>query len=282
MRKFTKNLRVLLSKKDLKANDVNILTIHAKEKIENALIFLLQYCSGILNDKLVLLRAEFVVDKDDDFLIRFSSDSKVAIFNTAILQKCSLDFYILIMAHEAIHGIFQGLPNKTDVKKLNDYFVFWMPIVDVSADAHLAEFLHKKLNYSCKKYFEIYSTGINAFKDFEIRPHKLQRFISSTITIYRYFKTGKNEIYFIPDKIASVLGKEDQMELPAIYISNWGLAAVKWIKLPTKILTEFTSLYTNDKLLSSKTYSKRIIGLCELLFESMEQNDKQEVKIVFM
>ena len=275
MSDYTSKLRILLSKK-IRQNQPHILSNCDKEKISSTLSALLDFCSKKLGKTLSIVKVEYIIDNEDDFLIKFSADNKNVYFNTSIFERCTLEFYLFIMVHEAIHGILQGLPNKKEVKKLTDYFNFWMPIVDVSADANVAEFMHKKYNYSCKKYFEVYSTGIDAFKDTEIRPHKLQRFISSSLTIYNYFHNERNEIFYISDKPPSVVTTEIFM-LPVIHITNSGLCGVKWLSISQKNYSELTCLYTNEKMLSPKTYSKRIINVCKEIFTASE--DKKEIPI---
>lgn len=125
-------------------------------------------------------------------------------FNTYILSDCSFDYLRLVIIHECYHLFVQGLPNKSDVKRLRDDFGWnFMTLLDIEADYWAAMYFKEVERVSLVDMFSLYYEGSRIFGDPDIRLPKLERFIGSILSVANsYFSkpTGRemaknNELY---------------------------------------------------------------------------------------
>lgn len=109
-------------------------------------------------------------------------------FNIAPLKDCSVEYYRMIIIHECFHLLVQDVPNKIDAKRLKDDFGdTLMLFMDVEADFYTYLFLEFSHNYDGSKIFQLNFQGREVFGDERTRIPKLERFVSSALTMVNHF-----------------------------------------------------------------------------------------------
>ena len=134
--------------------------------------------------------------------IMWVQDSMVS-FNTYIMERCSFQYYTMIVLHECFHLFVQDLPNKSDAKRLKDDFgEVLMKLLDIEADYYTAMYFREVKRVSLVDIFALNYEGSRIFGDPKIRNPKLERFIGSVLSIANaYFKssqwqpTKENDLY---------------------------------------------------------------------------------------
>lgn len=125
-------------------------------------------------------------------------------FNTFARQKCSFDYYRMIVIHECFHLLVQNVPNKLDAKRLKDDFGdTFMTFLDIEADYYTSIFLKEFYSYDLSQIFELNYSGSRVFGDLLVRVPKYERFISSSLTIVNYFlnkNANSKEIFLVSTK----------------------------------------------------------------------------------
>jgi hypothetical protein len=146
--------------------------------------------------------------------IMVAKDTEVH-FNAYVTARCSVEFFRMIVLHECFHLFVQGVPNKSDAKRLKDDFgdVF-MKLFDIEADYYTAMYYKEQRHASLVDVFSLYHQGTDIFGDPDIRLPKLERFIGSILSIANaYFRnpsakqaTRDNELYL--PAIGNILTEE--------------------------------------------------------------------------
>jgi hypothetical protein len=143
-----------------------------------------------------------------------AKDSEV-LFNTYIAGKCSLEFFRMVALHECFHLFVQGVPNKSDAKRLKDDFGdSFMQLLDIEADYYTAMYYKEVDHASLVDVFTLFYQGSNVFGDPDIRLPKLERFVGSVLSIANaYFEnpgvrqTTKHNELFLP-ALSNILTEE--------------------------------------------------------------------------
>ena len=77
-------------------------------------------------------------------------------FNLEYLKKCSVDYFITIVLHEAYHYFINNIPNKSDAKRVKDFYYHqMMNHIDIEADFYVAKFFKEKLGFSLDDYLTL-------------------------------------------------------------------------------------------------------------------------------
>jgi hypothetical protein len=111
-------------------------------------------------------------------------------FNTYVVNRCSFDYFRLVVLHECFHLFVQDVPNKSDAKRIKDDFgdVF-MKLFDIEADYYTAMYYKEVEDFSLVDVFALLYEGSKLFGDPRIRPTKVERFIGAILSIANaYFK----------------------------------------------------------------------------------------------
>lgn len=165
-----------------------------------------------------------------------TAHDNIICFNMHFLQKLQLDFAMLIVHHEIYHFIKQGIKNAVQVAELK-YGNIWgfMQLYDIEADLYVVDYLRKmQAIRNFDRYLEILHAGATTFKNPNIRPVKLERFIGSLTTIKLYFETDQIRLYlpklYLDTIIMMVVDFEAKgmqhrhFALPAHHLDKWKLA----------------------------------------------------------
>lgn len=130
---------------------------------------------------------------DEDWIMKVETKKNRVSFNTYIREKCSFEYYKIVILHEFFHLAVQKVPNKDDATKIKDDFgAELMKLIDIEADFYVALYLKEKLNYSLVKYWKINYEGGLVFVDTWIRSIKFERFIGTLLSISKMFITYTN------------------------------------------------------------------------------------------
>ncbi|MGH8535837.1 MAG: hypothetical protein ACREXM_05065 [Gammaproteobacteria bacterium] len=191
-------------------------------------------------------------------------------FNTHILDKCSYDYYRMIVVHECFHLFVQDLPNKSDAKRLRDDFgEVIMKLLDIEADYYTAMYFREEKYVPLVNIFTLTYEGSKIFGDPKIRATKLERFLGSVPSIANaYFKnprwkpTKDNDLY-LPD-INNIM-IEDRMH---ILISRKNHFMVSDVRLDVQDFIKLRNCYTKIDDISVREYvetllcfASRVLGL---------------------
>lgn len=105
-------------------------------------------------------------------------------FNTFVTEKCSFDYYRMVVLHECFHLFVQDVPNKADAKRVKDDFgEQFMKLLDIEADYYTAMYYKEVEHASLVDIFALFYEGSRMFGDPKIRPGKVERFIGSILSI---------------------------------------------------------------------------------------------------
>lgn len=127
---------------------------------------------------------------DEDWIMKVDTNKNRVSFNTYIRQKCSFEYYKIVILHEFFHLVVQKVPNKDDATKIKDDFgAGFMKLIDIEADFYIALYLKEIHNYTLVKYWEINYEGGTVFVDKWIRSIKFERFIGTLLSICKMFMT---------------------------------------------------------------------------------------------
>lgn len=125
---------------------------------------------------------------DEDSIMKVDVDKNEVSFNTYISNKCSFEYYKIVVLHEFFHLEVQKVPNKDDATKIKDDFgSVLMKLIDIEADFYVALYLKEKLNYTLVKYWAINHEGGTVFVDKWIRAAKFERFIGTLLSTSKMF-----------------------------------------------------------------------------------------------
>lgn len=120
-------------------------------------------------------------------------------FNTALLNSCSKEYYILVIIHELFHLVKHKILYKSEVKILKDFYGnSFMRIMDIEADLYAAMYFQKIQKMAYNSFLELLYSGRLVFTDAKIRAGKLARFLGSMLSVTHLFKT-REMIVFLPE-----------------------------------------------------------------------------------
>jgi hypothetical protein len=117
-------------------------------------------------------------------------------FNTYVVNRCSFEFFRMVVLHECFHLFVQDVPNKSDAKRLRDDFGdIFMKLLDIEADYYTAMFYKEVRHASLVDVFSLFHEGSRIFGDPRIRTPKVERFIGAVLSIANaYFKNPTTKI----------------------------------------------------------------------------------------
>ncbi|MBK8055342.1 MAG: hypothetical protein IPK35_19225 [Saprospiraceae bacterium] len=198
-------------------------------------------------------------------------ETKSIHFNLAYLQKCSVDYFVTIILHEAYHYYINNIPNKRDATRVKDfYYDEMMQHIDIEADFYVAKFLKEEYNLILEDYLNLYYSGSNAFRDEEIRPQKLQRFVCSMLTIAHLYLHNEFAIYRVNLEAIRLLGKN-----PRIILHKKGYSETKVIKFSLANLNKIQKLYQFPSIFTPDQY---VETLYDVLFSAVDGSKSQNVQ----
>lgn len=123
----------------------------------------------------------------------------VLVFNSALVNKCTSDYYLSILIHELYHYVEHKISRKSEVKILKDFYGDgFMRIMDIEADLYTAKYFHEIKRIDYQDFLRILYNGRNVFSDPKVRAGKLARFLGTLLSIGHYFKTNIPKI-FLPE-----------------------------------------------------------------------------------
>lgn len=194
-----------------------------------------------------------------DWIMRVNDGE--AQFNTFITAQCSFEFYRSIVLHECFHLYVQGLPNKSDAKRLSDDFgPSSMQQLDIEADYHTAMFQKDVDRNSLVDIFALYYEGSKIFGDPKIRPPKLARFIGTVLSVANpYFKSPRakspdeNE-RFLPN-IGNILTEES---IHVLLLRN-NHCAVREMKINLHDFVSIRDCYTGSNAIGAREYVAELL-----------------------
>ncbi len=127
-------------------------------------------------------------------------------FNTYVTDRCSFDYFCLVVLHECFHLFVQDVPNKSDAKRLKDDFGdVLMKLLDIEADYYTAMYYKEAKHMSLVDIFALFYEGSKIFGDPRIRAPKVERFIGAVLSIANaYFRdattnSGKEKDLYLPN-----------------------------------------------------------------------------------
>lgn len=121
-----------------------------------------------------------------DYLMEVSGNN--ISFNTAVRNRCTFDYYQMVVLHEYFHLVVQKIPNKGDATRIKDGFGDQlMKLIDIEADFYTAFYYKEKLGYTLVKFLGLYFDGRTIFNDERIRPVKFERYIGSLLSVAKLF-----------------------------------------------------------------------------------------------
>lgn len=193
-------------------------------------------------------------------------------FNTYVTNKCSFEYYRMIVLHEYFHLFVQDVPNKLDAKRIKDDFgEVVMKLLDIEADYYTAMYYKEVKRKSLIDIFSLNYEGSKIFGDPKIRQPKFERFIGSVLSIANaYFKntgtktTKENDLYLpnissIPteDRIHILISTDKHFLLGEIHGDIHDLYRLKQcytrvngagVRYYVKTLLEFAAKALNEKI----------------------------------
>jgi len=213
---------------------------------------------------------------DNSWFMRVNKNGDVA-FNINILNRCSIEYYKLVVLHEYFHLVVQGVPNKEDAVTIKDDFGdVLMRLLDIEADYFAALYFKEKLGYSLVRFLSLYYEGNAVFASPRLRPTKLERFIGTMLSIINMYINSEDTSNF----------KECDLYLPtiqAIYTEN--SLHVMVIKKEHIYVTEISAryedfanikqCYVNVDTLTRKGY---IEGIIDFTFKALGKKIPDSVK----
>lgn len=208
---------------------------------------------------------EFSEPDNADWFMDVPSDlSKPVRFNTHALEKCSYEYYRMIVLHECFHLFVQDVPNKIDAKRLKDDFGdTMMVLLDVEADFYTYLFHRQILRYTLIDIFGLNYEGASLFGDKTIRVVKFERFIGSNLSyINNSLNAGTTErdIFLVSSKN---IPTEDSIHI-LIHTNTHVLQ--RQIKVDRDDMDALKKLYERSEGLRKEEYIRGIMRCsCKLL-----------------
>jgi hypothetical protein len=145
---------------------------------------------NIVDQKFVFDQTFELPYADEDWIMVVDEKKGKVSFNTYISEKCSFEYYRIVVLHEFFHLVVQKVPNKEDATKIKDDFGGeLMKLIDIEADYYIALYLKEKYNYSLVKYWAVNYEGGTIFIDKWIRTIKFERFIGTLLSTCNLFLT---------------------------------------------------------------------------------------------
>lgn len=193
-------------------------------------------------------------------------------FNTYVTDKCSFEYFRMIVLHECFHLLVQDVPNKLDAKRIKDDFgEVVMKLLDIEADYYTWMYYKEVRRASLIDIFSLNYQGSKIFGDPKIRQPKFERFIGSVLSIANaYFKnpgtkaSKDNDLYLpnissIPteDRIHILISKEKHFLLGEIQCDIHDLYNLKkcytrvngaGVRYYVQTLLEFAAKALNEKI----------------------------------
>ncbi|MNJ97098.1 hypothetical protein D3C87_148390 [compost metagenome] len=125
---------------------------------------------------------------DEDWIMKVDIGKNKVSFNTFISDKCTFEYYEIVVLHEFFHLAVQKVPNKDDATKIKDDFgAELMKLIDIEADFYVALYLKERCDYTLVKYWERNREGAIVFIDRWIRAKKFERFLGTLLSITKMF-----------------------------------------------------------------------------------------------
>jgi len=138
-------------------------------------------------------------ERSDDGLLTANENDQTLSFNLSYLDKGgTLDFFIITVLHEAYHAYVNQIPNKKDATRVKDFYRNEMMLhIDVEADYYVAKYFKEQAGWDFEKFLSVYYSGVEVFRDAEIRPLKFERYLCSMFTLAHLFAHHEFVLYRI-------------------------------------------------------------------------------------
>jgi predicted SprT family Zn-dependent metalloprotease len=191
-------------------------------------------------------------------------------FNLDYLKKCSIDYYITIVLHEAYHYFVNNIPNKRDAKRVKDFYYHqMMNHIDIEADLYVSRFFKEQYGFSLDSYLALYFSGASAFADDEIRPPKFERYVCSMLSIAHLFYHNEFAIYKLNIEAVRLLDK------PRVILHKGFYSESKIISLSSASLNKLQHLYQFPSEYNEDMY---VDSLIPLLSKAVDGNKRKIAK----
>ncbi len=191
-------------------------------------------------------------------------------FNLDYLKKCSIDYYITIVLHEAYHYFVNKIPNKRDAKRVKDFYYHqMMNHIDIEADLYVSKFFKEKYGFTLDTYLALYFSGASAFADDEIRPPKFERYVCSMLSIAHLFYHNEFAIFKLNIEAVRLLAK------PRVILHKGFYSESKIINLSTSNLNKLQHLYQFPSAYDEDNY---VDCLIPILLKAVDGNKRKTTK----
>jgi hypothetical protein len=174
------------------------LSLEQKEQLEQSIMDFLKWLRTRIDAKAAEKYETLTFPRPTaaDWIMKAKGQAKGEVFfNTYISDKCSFEYFQMVVLHECFHLFVQDVPNKLDAKRLKDDFGnVMMKLLDIEADYYIAMYYKERRHASLIDIFALNYEGSELFGDPTIRVTKFERFIGSVLSIANaYFKSPGRE-----------------------------------------------------------------------------------------
>lgn len=202
----------------------------------------------------------------EDWIMRVNyakSNEPIVSFNPSIINKCSFEFFEVVILHEYFHLVVQGVPNKDDATKIKDGFGSdFMSLIDIEADFYVAYYLKDRRELDLESYWKLYYGGSTVFIDKWIRNKKFERFLGSVLTVDRLFQSKKNcfDLY-----LPSISGVFTQEKMSVLKIKREHIIFEEY-KIKLEDFTDIKKLYLKPSHFNFEGYYEIITNFTNTAF----------------
>jgi hypothetical protein len=182
-------------------------------------------------------------------------------FNTYITDKCSFEYFQMVVLHECFHLFVQDVPNKLDAKRLKDDFGnVMMKLLDIEADYYTAMYYKERRHASLIDIFTFNYEGSEIFGDPTIRVTKFERFIGSVLSIANvYFKSPGRKRVKERDLYLPNVGNIPTEESMHVLIARNSYFLLSEIRVDIHDLVVMKTCYTKANGMTVKEYVDKLL-----------------------
>lgn len=234
----------------------------------------------IVKDSFIVMHEIDFPYADVDTIMSVNTKINAVSFNTFILNRCSNEYYKIVILHEFFHLIVQKVPNKDDVTKIKDDFgTDFMKLIDIEADFYVALYLKEKHNYTLVKYWLINYEGGTIFLDKWIRIPKFERFVGTLLSVSKMFLCHKDYSFENYDLYLPAISPIYTEETFHVLIIKKEHIYFDEIKADYNDFVKLKDCYKDVSNISKKNYVKDIIEFsCKALNENISNEMNIEIE----
>ncbi len=200
---------------------------------------------------------------NEDWVMRVDQKERTVSFNTYIREKCSFDYYRVVILHEFFHLAVQKVPNKEDATRVKDDFgEQLMKLIDIEADYFTALFFKEEKKFDLVRYLCLYYEGSRVFADPRIRINKLERFIGSilsTVKLFIFIPSGPNKTETYDLYLPSISPIYTESSLHVLVVRKEHIYFDE-ILATYEDFVKIKECYTNIDTYTQKAYVERLVN----------------------